>query len=136
MSQWPRLSRDSQMSDSKGIPSSSTSPTTTDSRKVDLHPLTPAVVDTKQGWLIGAPSYALTAMSWDTLPQNAGSQNKLGRTLTILIRRVNLKGRTWKREEAGMILTVKMKKLGILLSWLLMQAPHRQEKRALNRYNR
>ncbi len=64
------------MSYSRGIPSSSTSPTTTDSRKVDLHPLTPAVVDTKQGWLIGAPSDALTAMSWDTLPQNAGSQSK------------------------------------------------------------
>ena len=60
----------------KRIPSSSTSPTTTDSRKVDLHPLTPAVVDTKQGWLIGAPFDALTAMSWDTLPQNAGSQSK------------------------------------------------------------
>ena len=117
------------MSDSKGIPSSSTSPTTTDSRKVDLHPLTPAVVGIKQGWLIEAPFDASTAMSWDTLPQNTGSQNKLGRTLKILIRRVNLKGLTWQREEAGMILTVKMKKLGILLSWLVMQAPHRQEKR-------
>ena len=117
------------MSDSKGIPSSSTSPTTTDSRKVDLHPLTPAVVGIKQGWLIEAPFDASTVMSWDTLPQNAGSQNKQGRTLTILIKRVNLKGLTWQREEAGMILIVKMKKKGILLLWLLMEKLHRQEKR-------
>ena len=76
MSQWPKLSRDSPMSDSGGIPSLSTSPTTTNSRKVDLHPLTPAVVGTKQGWLIEAPLDAITAMSWDTLPQNVGSQSK------------------------------------------------------------
>jgi len=35
----------------------------------------------------------------------------------------------WQREEAGMILIVKMKKKGILLLWLLMEILHRQEKR-------